>query len=281
MRHRPKQELKLSQRPISIAPRSENTNILYIHALPSSLLIYSCFFYLATMQISVSLHPLLLFVFPYNSKEYTKMIQFQSLTKTLLFPLILSSLVLYLKAQRESDTTDTVTSIQIDATGAVKNPDSQNHPPKPFQCNLYLAPSSIPGAGFGVFTTRDIKQNELILDYLDSPSVVVTDMASHTQNTENDYWTHIDYFWSGDGPAEFEAEDVSENVFMLGSLSNYHTYLRNVKVSIMIVGSCSVFVFIFCFSSSSFIIYNLLLPTYASDFIFFIIYATVAISSKI
>lgn len=175
------------------------------------------------------------------------MIQFQSLTKTLLFPLILSSLVLYLKAQRESDTTDTVTSIQIDATGAVKNPDSQNHQPKPFQCNLYLAPSSIPGAGFGVFTTRDIKQNELILDYLDSPSVVVTDMASHTQNTENDYWTHIDYFWSGDGPAEFEAEDVSENVFMLGSLSNYHTYLRNVKVSIMIVGSCSVFVYYILF----------------------------------
>ncbi len=100
-----------------------------------------------------------------------------------------------------------------------------------FQCNLYMAPSSIPNSGYGVFTTRAIKTKESVLPYGDVPDIVVTDMDAHTGNIMGDYWTHVDYLWRGDGLAVFEGEHASANVLVLGCLLNYHTFLKNLHVS--------------------------------------------------
>lgn len=93
------------------------------------------------------------------------------------------------------------------------------------QCTLYLAESSIPGAGFGVFTTRDIPKGF----HIDSPvlSIVSTDDYYHNQQ-QDPVWAHVNYHWSGSGYATFEAFEVSELVVNLGTCANYHTYLTNV-----------------------------------------------------
>ena len=110
------------------------------------------------------------------------------------------------------------------------NNNNNNEDQTPFKCNLYMAPSSIPNAGFGVYTTRDIKAHEPITPYADTPSVIIADMEVHSGNDIGDYWSHVEYYWSGAGLGEFESDSVSENVFVLGCLSNFHTYLKNIEV---------------------------------------------------
>lgn len=100
------------------------------------------------------------------------------------------------------------------------------------KCSLYMAPSSIPNAGFGVFTTRQVRKGTPVSPYPDSPAVIVTDIKLHSEDeTNGGFWNHVDYFWAGSGLGEFEADEVSENVFVLGCLSNFHTYLKNLHVS--------------------------------------------------
>ena len=45
-------------------------------------------------------------------------------------------------------------------------------------CNLYLAQSSVPHAGFGVFSARDISEGEYISPYADSPNIPLCDFHS-------------------------------------------------------------------------------------------------------
>ena len=106
-----------------------------------------------------------------------------------------------------------------------------------YECSRFLAPSSIPGAGFGIFTTRDIKRGELLLRSPDAPSVPITDINVHSENEYTDFWTHVDYNWGGSGLAEFEGHSVAENVFVLGCLANFHTFLKNIKVRTYSQGS--------------------------------------------
>lgn len=98
-----------------------------------------------------------------------------------------------------------------------------------------MAPSSIPNSGFGVYTTRTIEKDEPVTPLADAPSVIAIDMTAHTENPLSDFWTHVDYLWSGAGLGEFEASEVSENVFVLGCLSNFHTYLKNLLVSFVVL----------------------------------------------
>lgn len=95
-----------------------------------------------------------------------------------------------------------------------------------FECSLYMAPSSIPHAGFGLFVSRNIAKGEYILPYSDAPSIAVCD-EYHEGITDND-WNHVDYLWSGSGLAEHECKEGSESVMSFGALSNFHTYLANV-----------------------------------------------------
>ena len=90
-----------------------------------------------------------------------------------------------------------------------------------FQCGIYLATSSIPNAGFGIYTTRSIAQNDLIQQYPETPSLVVVDFYEPYGNDEED-WNHVDYIWAPSGVASFEGDEVSESVMSFGSLCNYH-----------------------------------------------------------
>lgn len=97
------------------------------------------------------------------------------------------------------------------------------------ECTLYMAPSSIPGAGLGLFTTRNVAKGERILPYsgTDAPHIVVCD-ANHFDIKKSD-WLHYAYFWSGVGYSEFECDKPSESVVTFGAITNFHTYLANVK----------------------------------------------------
>jgi len=94
------------------------------------------------------------------------------------------------------------------------------------ECLLYLAPSSISGAGFGIFTTRDVPEGEGILPYADAPTLIISDTDYHGMTGED--WAHNSYVWDGGGFADFECKASSEHVMTFGSSCNYHTYLMNV-----------------------------------------------------
>lgn len=90
-----------------------------------------------------------------------------------------------------------------------------------FKCSLYLAPSSIKGAGFGIYTMRDISKDEKILPYSDAPAIVSCDDL--LINVDEKSWNHPDYFWVGQGWSEGECKSVSEFIVNLGAMSNFHT----------------------------------------------------------
>jgi len=84
-------------------------------------------------------------------------------------------------------------------------------------CSLYLAPSSIPHSGFGVYTTRDIARGEYINRFLDAPSIPIMDKGKALRTLRN-------YLWGGNLYTEYEAVDhVSVSVPNWSSHCNYHT----------------------------------------------------------
>ena len=95
-------------------------------------------------------------------------------------------------------------------------------------CQFYLAPSSIEGAGFGIYTVKDISEKEPYTSSPESPSITVLDLQA--QYGEEPNWNHLDYFWGGEGKSAHEALEVSMNTPSFGSLTNYHTLLYNTRV---------------------------------------------------
>ena len=95
-------------------------------------------------------------------------------------------------------------------------------------CRFYLAQSSIPNAGFGIYTVDDIPGNIPVTEVADAPSIIVTDLEYHNDGKRTN-WNHHNYFWDGSGQGEFESQIVEEGVLTFGSLCNFHTYLKNVK----------------------------------------------------
>lgn len=110
---------------------------------------------------------------------------------------------------------------KISSTEAIIEEEPIVQQEEPYRCNVYMAPSSIPGAGFGIFTVRDIAKGEKILPYADAPSIPLCD--DHANGMEETDWNHVDYLWSGKGLAEYECQSVSESVVTFGALCNFHT----------------------------------------------------------
>ena len=88
-----------------------------------------------------------------------------------------------------------------------------------------MAESSIPGAGYGVFTTRRIPENSYLFPP-DGPAISIPDVEFH-YGREPD-WPVVDYVWSGEGYTTFESDVTAEFVVNTDCLVNYHTYLNNV-----------------------------------------------------
>lgn len=93
-------------------------------------------------------------------------------------------------------------------------------------CKFYLAPSSIPNSGFGVYTTQAISKETPLTDGSDAPSVMVYDGEVHS--TGDRRWSMENYFWSGEGSGQFEATSVEEYVVTFGTSCNFHTYLKSI-----------------------------------------------------
>lgn len=71
--------------------------------------------------------------------------------------------------------------------------DSSTQTPKyQSECKFYLAESSIPNAGFGVYTVESIKENEYLTEFPDAPSIVVVDEYWHSPEVVSNHW---DYYW--------------------------------------------------------------------------------------
>jgi len=96
-------------------------------------------------------------------------------------------------------------------------------------CQYYLAESSIPHSGFGVYTVKAIPKGTYVMpNNSDAPSIVVTDIDLHNQG-QDVLWNHVHYVWAGEGWADYESDTVWESVPNFGSLCNFHTYLYNIK----------------------------------------------------
>ena len=108
-----------------------------------------------------------------------------------------------------------------DTTTIVSDNNDHKRSKKNFQCGIYLATSSIPNAGFGLYTTRSIAKNELVQQYPEAPSITVVDFYVPSGNEEGD-WNHVDYIWESSGVSSYEGDEISESVMTFGSLCNYH-----------------------------------------------------------
>jgi hypothetical protein len=92
-------------------------------------------------------------------------------------------------------------------------------------CSMYLAQSSIPNAGYGIYTTRSYKKQEAIIDSL-TPSVLLLDRETHMP--ADAHWPIFDYVWQTYGAGTYEAPLAETwEPTALGTLANYHPYLTN------------------------------------------------------
>lgn len=102
---------------------------------------------------------------------------------------------------------------------------SDGHNERDGTCSMYLAPSSIPNAGYGIYTTKAFKEHEEIFAGR-SPSVIFLERELHMSGDAN--WPIRDYVWQTYGAGSYESS-TAENwePTALGSLANYHPYLMN------------------------------------------------------
>ena len=100
----------------------------------------------------------------------------------------------------------------------------------PEECALYLAPSTIPNGGYGVFTSIDLPQGIQIAS--GDVAIPIVDINWHNQGDykHKDYhFLYRNYIWSG---KSMRMRDLAENVGVLsvgaGALLNSHQGLINV-----------------------------------------------------
>jgi hypothetical protein len=95
-------------------------------------------------------------------------------------------------------------------------------------CYLYLAPSSIPGAGLGIYSTRPFRRGSTILSSDYGPLIPIID-----GNAVHDHWLGLfnNYIWGHFEMAPdqlwFEADGVTDYQPGLGIFPNYHPFLVN------------------------------------------------------
>jgi hypothetical protein len=95
----------------------------------------------------------------------------------------------------------------------------------------YLAPSSIPNSGLGIYTVKDIPSETLLMKQSDAPSIVLSDYHNH-----NNWGKHLDpltvhhnYVNNGMDYANFELNElVEESSMTVGAFANHHPYLFNI-----------------------------------------------------
>jgi len=80
-------------------------------------------------------------------------------------------------------------------------------------CSVYLAPSSVPGGGMGMFTTKPVKAKGSIILPSDGPSIPIID-PDFSQRSR-DAWVNLftDYWWESGATvsALYEADKAVES----------------------------------------------------------------------
>jgi len=152
----------------------------------------------------------------------------------LVFGLFLGSLGSYLfdyvERKRPSQTKHT-----LDDTTAADGDNRNESVLEPFECRIYIAPSSVKGIhGFGMYTVEDIPENESFLQAPDGPSVVVTDYDQKKAEVDPEahkLWLKVfnNYWWGRGVPDQvsYEAIRVMDFQITFGSLPNHHCSLVN------------------------------------------------------
>jgi len=92
-------------------------------------------------------------------------------------------------------------------------------------CTLYVAESTIPNAGFGVYTTKAFKKDDVIIE-ADNPAIIITDIHTYQPDEEDPGWQHRNYLWHSYGQGSFEARSTSESVLTLSG-GNFHPALKS------------------------------------------------------
>ncbi len=104
------------------------------------------------------------------------------------------------------------------------------------ECTLYLAPSTIPNAGLGVFTSIPLPSGTLLPGGGDAV-IPITDIDYHNDASaekEDYHWLLSEYVWSSRSMSEemeWEAEKTSGFSWGYGSLPNCHLWMLNVEFS--------------------------------------------------
>jgi len=88
------------------------------------------------------------------------------------------------------------------------------------ECTIFLAESSIPNSGQGMYTIKDISRGSPIGE--PDVEILCDDLPS------NHKWLLGNYFWSAEYVYEFfSSQEMHVFAFPIGSLANYHTSLKN------------------------------------------------------
>jgi len=94
-----------------------------------------------------------------------------------------------------------------------------------FTCGFYLAESSIPNSGGGMYSMKDIKKGEAVGEV--DTNIMIEDIEKNNGGKFSG-WTHFDYFWMAEWRDEFlAAKNINVNAFPVGSLANFHTFFKN------------------------------------------------------
>ncbi len=107
---------------------------------------------------------------------------------------------------------------------------NNNHDQEEERCNIYLAPSSIHGAGIGVYVTRSFKKGEVILSSDYGNTIPIIDPYIHPHHRK---WTKLfnNYIWAQPTGAsdelKYEAKRVVDLQLGLGCFPNSHSLLHN------------------------------------------------------
>lgn len=104
---------------------------------------------------------------------------------------------------------------------------------EPSECVLYMAQSSIPNAGYGIYTVQSFRQGDMIIEN-DGPGIAVADpwlmtpmsheLAAHVKLFDDVWWGELNGM---DDYMRFEAESVADFQILFGALPNFHPYLSN------------------------------------------------------
>lgn len=103
-------------------------------------------------------------------------------------------------------------------------------------CGIWIAPSSLKGhAGFGIYTTRDIKKKESILFGQDGPSIPIVDYFDGPNMNLRENWMDVwgNYGWARgvSDQVNFEANHtVLDYQIGFGSLPNHHCLLDSLDI---------------------------------------------------